>query len=538
MTYDRYRTLDDDTFDVIVVGAGTGGLTAAALLTRRGKKVLVLDQHAVAGGNATIFKRSGYQFDIGLHYIGGCHPEGVIPRILRAAGAQNVEFEELDPDGYDTLVFPDFQFRVPKGIDRFRDRLVKYFPREVSGIDRYIRLLRQIQSVQQTLVRPASALWTMPRSLLLARWAHRTFKDFLDSCTDDPRLQAVLAGQHGDYALPPSRASVLVGAGLALHYLEGAYFPRGGGQVVSDRLAEAIERQGGKILLTARVERILTESGRVRGAELFSNQVGRRTVHAPAVVSNADLKRTVLELVGREQFSAETVDRVSGFEMAPALAMLYLGYDRDLRAERHPSTNYWIYPDYDYERQYAAVLQGEFPADPFAYVSIASVKDPTNDKLAPPGVTNMQVMSLAPHSPESWGVSRVEADSTAYRKSETYRQAKEKYSRQLVAAATRVFPDLAERIVFEELATPLTHVRYTGSTDGTSYGIAATPQQFLRRRPGIRTEIEGLYLCGASTRMGHGIGGVTLSGLFAAAAIVGRELIGEVMRPAVASSAS
>jgi phytoene dehydrogenase-like protein len=120
MTYDRFRSLDDRRFDVIVVGAGMGGLTAAALLTRQGKRVLVVDQHAVAGGNATIFKRSGYEFDVGLHYIGGCHPDGPIPRILRAAGVDDVEFEELDPDGFDTLVFPDFEFRIPKGIDRYR----------------------------------------------------------------------------------------------------------------------------------------------------------------------------------------------------------------------------------------------------------------------------------------------------------------------------------------------------------------------------------------------------------------------------------
>lgn len=529
MTYDRYRTLDEETFDVIVVGAGLGGLTAAALLSRHGQSVLVVDQHAVAGGNATVFKRSGYEFDIGLHYIGGCQPDGPIPRILHAAGADEVIFEELDPDGFDTLVYPDFLFRVPKGVNRFRERLKEYFPDEISGIDRYVELLLQIEAMQRAMTRPATILRRLPRSLKLARWAGSTFKDFLDSCTDDPRLKAVLAGQHGDYALPPSRASVLVGAGLALHYLQGAYFPRGGGQVISDRLADAIERQGGKILLMARADRILTRNGEVEGVEIDSRQVGRRVVRAPIVISNADLKRTFLELVDSEDLSSKSLERVRSFEMAPALGMLYLGYDRDLRVELHPATNYWVYPSYDHEEQYAITRRGGFSASPFVYISIASLKDPTHSRLAPPGITNMQVMSLAPDQPSAWGVSAEEARTGSYRKQPTYLAAKESYSRALVRAACRVFPDLPGRIVFQELATPLTQSRYTGSTGGTSYGIAASPQQFLRRRPGIRTEIGGLYICGASTRMGHGIGGVTMSGLFAAASIVGRDLVPRVL---------
>ena len=526
---ERFRKLEQDEFDVIVVGAGTGGLTAAGLLAQRGKRVLVIDRHYVAGGNATIFKRRDYEFDVGVHYLGDCEPNGMIPRVLRACGVKDVEFQAMDPDGFETYVFPGLTFRVPAGMDAFRARLKEVFPKEKKGIDRYLKLLSQIKRFQAVQVDPKAALWVMPRSMLLARWANKTFGEFIDSCTSDERLKAVLAGQNGDYAQPPNRASAIIGAAVALHYVDGGYFPKGGGQIMADKLAEAIEAKGGKILLRANCERIVVEDGKAVGVELFNKHVGRRLVKAPIVISNADLKHTVRDLVGPEHLSEKVVRRTEKYEMSPALGCVYLGIKRDLRAEGHPRTNYWIYPDFDYDPLYEAVGRGEFPEKPFAYISIASVKDPTNPRLAPDGVTNLQIMSLAPASFEAWGVTREEYESGEYSKSPAYIARKQAFADALVEAARPVFPDLADDIVFQEVATPLTHRRYTNSSGGTSYGIALTPSQFLAKRPGPRTEIEGLYLCGASARAGHGIGGVTWSALDAVACIVGKHVIKEVM---------
>ena len=106
-SFDRFKTLESDTFDVIVVGAGIGGLTAAATLANRGKQVLVLDMHYEMGGCATVFHRKGkdYEFDVGLHYIGDCGKDGLIPRILRGAGIDDgeIRFIEQDPEGFETL---------------------------------------------------------------------------------------------------------------------------------------------------------------------------------------------------------------------------------------------------------------------------------------------------------------------------------------------------------------------------------------------------------------------------------------------------
>jgi all-trans-retinol 13,14-reductase len=319
-------------------------------------------------------------------------------------------------------------------------------------------------------------------------------------------------------------------AGLVAHYMSGAYFPKGGGQVVSDRLAEAIERNGGKILLRASARRILVERGRVVGVEIESKHLGVRVVRAPCVISNADLKQTMEKLVGPAHLKPRTLARTRAFEMAPALGVVYVGLRRDLRAEGHPRTNYWIHPSYDSEPQYAAVRRGEILDSPFAFISIASLKDPENPRIAPPGLTNLQVMGLAPSAPASWGVTEAEVADGSYSKREAYQQRKRQFGDALLESARRVFPSIREELAYCEVATPLSHRRFTSSTAGTSYGIAATPDQYLWNRPAARTEIDGLYLSGASCRAGHGIVGALVSGAMAAAAIQGSRALLPALR--------
>lgn len=513
--------------DAVVIGAGIGGLVAASLLARHGKRVVVVEQHVIAGGNATIFRRKGYEFDVGVHYVGECRPGGAIARVLAAAGVGDVAFEELDPDGYDVHVLPDGSFAVPRGVGRLERRLVEAFPAERRGIRRYASLLRQMRRLLAAWPRPGATAAALLRSPALLRWQHRSFADLLSSLTDDPALRVILAGQHVGYALPPSRASALVGLGIAAHYTRGAFYPRGGGQVISDRLVEAITERGGEVLLGCRARRVLTEGSRVTGVEVEGRRWGRRLLRAPVVVSNADLKHTLGELLGAPTGGGaarrDLRDRAGGLEMAPGLGVAYVGMARDLRAEGHPNRNYWVHTDLDLERAYAQAARGEQPDAPPLFVTIASLKDPTHDGLAPPGVTNVQAMGVAPSAPAAWGVDPGDgigfADG-AYRRSAAYREAKARYGESLLDGLQAVFPDVRARLDFLEVATPLTHSRYTGAQGGTGYGLAATPAQFGLRRPGPTTPVRGLLLCGASCRHGHGIHGAALSGLDAAARVL------------------
>ena len=146
---------------------------------------------------------------------------------------------------------------------------------------------------------------------------------------------------------------------------------------------------------------------------------------------------------------------------------------------------------------YAGLDRGDFgDGPPFAYVAMASRKDPGNAALCPPGHTNLQIMTLAPRGHAAWGLGE---DAGPYRRDDTYRQRKAEITDALVDAAESVLGPVREHIVHLETATPLSHERYTRSTGGTSYGYEHSPRQSGEHRPQHRTEIEGLYAARAGT---------------------------------------
>ncbi|MCZ7528711.1 MAG: NAD(P)/FAD-dependent oxidoreductase [Acidimicrobiia bacterium] len=512
--------------DVVIVGAGIGGLTAAAYLQATGRRCVVVDRHAVVGGNVSTFTHHGFEFDVGTHYVGGCGPGGLVASILGGLGLdERVRWRELDPDGFDRFCFPDATYSMPRGLERWRDRLAGWFPAEREGIDAYCSFVAGVAEA----VAAVTDGGPMEKLALLLEHRDTTLGSLFDGLGLSPRLRAVLGAQHLVYGVGPARVSAVVHALVAGHYLDGAFYPEGGGQALSDALAGFVRDRGGEILLRTPVERILVEGGRAVGVALRPASPHRRRgvpdeVRAPVVVSNADLKRTVSELVGEEHLPADWVGRIRGLRMGPPLFVAYLVLDRDLAAEGHPNANAHVLAGDDVDAEYDALARGDLVDEPTLFLSFASLKDPTNARLGGPGRTNLQVMALVPPDPAFWGLERGPAAGERYRRNPAYRERKHELARRVVRLAGRAVPGLEESVAYLETATPITHERFVRSTGGTSYGFELTPDQSLDRRPGPVTPLPGLFLAGAGTLTAHGIAACMASGLAAAEAVTGEPL--------------
>ncbi|NEP19540.1 MAG: NAD(P)/FAD-dependent oxidoreductase, partial [Leptolyngbya sp. SIO4C1] len=249
-------------FDYVILGAGLGGLSAAACLTRQGYRVVVLEQHYLPGGCCHTFDYGNYRFCADVHYISQCAPQQTIGQFLNYI-ERDVAFNSLDPDCIDRVIAPGIDFRIPLGWEEMRSRLLATFPDEALPINRYCdeiqQLHQQIRSLAQN-VRWYDQKWSdwlkLPQYWHLFSRRHWTLQDLYNRAGLSSQLQTILAGQSGDYALPPAEIALITHASLVSDYAEGAYYPQHHFKQFVDTIAAAITEGGSEIRYATPVEHI------------------------------------------------------------------------------------------------------------------------------------------------------------------------------------------------------------------------------------------------------------------------------------------
>lgn len=513
-------------FNCIVIGSGIGGMSAASVLAKAGKKVLLLEQHYIFGGYTHTFKRRNYEWDVGLHYIGEVHKADSFTRkTYDYISDGQIKWTALD-DVYDKAFFGQEAYEFVRGKDALKANLKKYFPQEKDqiAIDKYFELLHEVSQISnayyaEKIMPPIlSKMFGSAMQKRLLHFSDQTTLSVLSQITDNKKLIGVLTAQYGDYGLTPAKSSFYMHAMVANHYMDGAGYPVGGSASLAKHIIAVIEENGGIVKPGAKVEQIIIENNVAKGVRLKNGE----KYYADTIISNTGILNTFTDLlppsVVKEHQLEEKLKNIK-----PSVAHLSLNIGCKVSAESLdlPKCNYWIFPpEYDHDKNRAIFDSPDAPL-PVIFASFPSAKNPEWNKKHPDTCT-IEIITLVPyHWFSKWEGTK------AGRRGHDYIDLKNKLSRKLLDMLFNILPRLEDKIDYYELSTPLSTQNFTNHSKGEIYGLAHNPERFRANllRPG--TPVKNLFLTGQDVFMAS-VTGAMMGGILTASKILKKNMFWKI----------
>jgi len=493
--------------DVVVVGAGLGGLGAALELARHGVKVLVLEQHNLPGGFATSFVRGRFEFEPSLHQMPASLPRSnmvsVRDYLLREAGL-DLEVAEV-PEAYRLILKRSgVNVTVPFGIEAVIDLVEARVPGSRESVSRYFALCREVLETLNYLDHHREDL---NRKELLAE--HRSFlntggytvQQVTDAVGVPPPAQEILYAYWCFLGIPASRLSFTIwGAMLYTYLASGAFVPRDRSHGLASAMVQRIEELGGRVEYNQRVGEIVTSRGKVQEIRT----AGGHRIDAKQVICNVSPSLVFNRFITpRSEVPRRARRLINARRHGLSTFVVYLGLNRAHHELGLNDYSYFVSPHMDIERIYEATGRLEPPLMQASVCLNSAVAD-----CSPPGTSIVSLTCC--YQPEVW-----EQVSP-----QDYFETKTEIARAMISQfENAVGVKLSDHIEEIEIATPVTFQRYTGAYRGVVYGYEPEPwDSLVPRAMALEKEnyLQGLQFCGGFSSRCHGYGSAILSGRAAA----------------------
>jgi all-trans-retinol 13,14-reductase len=483
--------------DVIVIGSGIGGLTSAALLAKAGKKVLVLEQHYIAGGTTHSFEDKGVEHETGLHYIGNIEKRKPILDLITYNPIEWCKMGWEREDGrfvYDEIFIGDNHYEFEAGECNLIAYLRKRFPHEHPiNFIKYFSLIKRAAKKELFFLSKILPFKFIANLITYFDSQYNYFcntsaYDVVKTCFNDEELISVLFGQFGDYGMTPKTASFFIHASIVNHYLEGGWFPKGGTGLIANEICKTIHQYGGEVLVAKGVKEIKCSNSRAVGVVMENGDF----IEAPKIISAVGVRNTFHRLMKNNKYPSIYDEMLE--KMPPSVQHMYCfvkldGSPKDLNLR---SNNFWIYPHVDHDKTIEDFLEDPINAPIPLFMGFSSMKD-QNWQNKYPNVSNAIILCVGKKEWfDSWENER------CMKRGKDYEDFKKEIGvRMLEEGLFRFYPELREKVLETNFASPLSSQFYLNAYSGESYGMDMNLYrltQSIDLRP--RTDINGLFLTG------------------------------------------
>ncbi|MCK9302329.1 MAG: NAD(P)/FAD-dependent oxidoreductase [Bacteroidales bacterium] len=491
-------------YEIAILGTGLGGLICGYILSRKGYKVVILEKNHQIGGCLQTFKRFGVKFDTGMHYIGSLQEGQILHKLFDFINVlDDVKVHSLDTDGYDVISLAGQKYRYASGYEAFINTLSESFPENHKDIEEYIRRVRQIAA--------SSPLYNMRKinthTFIDADYIKTSVDEFIASVTSNPILQNILAGNLPLYAGVKGKTPTYIHALINNFYIQSAYRIVGGSDAIAQSLAKSIRSFGGEIYTDCEITNIICDDNKAVAVQLANGE----RIEADSFVSNIHPQK-MLTMLDTRLIRKAYRDRINALENTISNFTVYIKFKENTTP--YLNYNYYFYEDgnvwnvnnYDVNK---------YPQS-YLYMHQCHKENPQYAQSAE------LIGYMKFDEVRQWVNTKVE------RRGEDYKTFKEMKAQQLLAKLEESFPGINSAIEGYETSSPLTYRDYTGTHEGSMYGIIRDKNFPTQTLVSQRTKIPNLFMTGQNINS-HGILGVTIGAAITCAEFLGlNEIINEI----------
>lgn len=483
----------------VIIGSGLGGLSCGVILARNGYDVTILEQHYQIGGCLQCFTRNGAKFETGMHFIGSAAPGQTLHKLMRYLNLDGVRLSPLDTSAYDIVSLAGERFNFANGREAFLSQMGSYFPSEKDNLVTYYDIIEHIAQ--------ASSLHSLRHAEndMAVNMYYQTvsINEVMDGIFKDEMIKNVLTGNLPLYAAERDKTPFSQHAFIMDFYNQSAFRVAGGSDNIAVSLADTIRKAGGEVRTRSKVSKIICDNSRAVGVEIN----GEEFMDADLIIADIHPAR-VMEMTDTRMIRPAFRKRISGLKNTASGFSVYLKFKKN-------TVSYLNSNFYSFKGSSPWGCENYTPYTwPMGYLYMHFCNEPCQ-KYATGGVI-LSYMNMA--DVEQW------TGSSVGHRGDDYERFKTEKAESLIDCVEKDFPGLRNCVESYYTATPLTYLDYTGTQDGSMYGVAKDITLGAACRVPHKTKVPNLLLTGQNINS-HGMLGVLVGSIVTCSELLTSETI-------------
>ncbi len=484
-------------YDVAIIGSGLAGLQCAYLLSKEGMKVCVVEKNDRIGGMIQSFVRDGVAFNTGLNYTESLGEGEVLNRYFKLFDLMgNITPKQLDLEQSDIITLGDKSYPIPQGHEQYAETLKSYFPKEADAIGTYMNGLKETcNSFPLYKLKGPNTDFSMDTSLL-----SMAASQYINKISQNNDLRGLLAGTNILYAGQSDETPLYMHALICYSFIKSSWRIKEGGSGIANVLANGIKKNGGIVMRNAEVKHVRVKDGLVSHLELLNGE----RVEAKSFISSLHPK-AFIPLVDEGGFKKVFRSRILSLKDSIGMFSVYIVLKKNSLKYQNYNHHYfrtnavWAVDNHHWPQNYLMYTQYNHKTTEFA-----------------DGLTIIAYMKYSEVA--KW------KDTYTEERGEDYEVFKQEKAEKLIALAENSIPGLKHKIANYYTSTPLTYRDYTGSANGSAYGVIKDYQNPTHSIIDAQTRLKNLFFTGQNLNV-HGILGVSIGSVLTCSHFLGMEYL-------------